>query len=1151
MKKYVNLDGNSAVSKVAYYFSEVAAIYPITPSSAMAEQVDEFACQNRKNLFGLPVTVKQLQSEAGASGAVHGSLVCGALTTTFTASQGLLLMIPNMYKIAGELLPSVFHVSARALATHALSIFGDHSDVMAVRSTGFNMLASSNVQECQDMAVIAHIASIDCSLPFLHFFDGFRTSHEVQKIVDISDDDLEKLVDFEKIQEFKARALNPTTPHQQGTAQNPDIYFQNREACNPYYANAYDKVLNAFDKFEKVTGRKYAPFEYYGDTNAEYIIVSMASSTETIKEYIDFANKNGKKYGLINVRLYRPFNNTALTNILPKTAKVVSVLDRTKECGASYEPLCQDVISAFSENDIKAKVLGGRYGLGGKEFTPNCVKAIFDNMENDLKNHFTVGIVDDVSNSSLEIDEEFKLIDDNYTIKLFGLGSDGTVSASKNTIKIIGENTDKYVQGYFEYDSKKSGSLTISHLRVSKTPIKSTYLTNNADFIGIHNFSFVNRYDLLSGLKENGTVLINTILPAEELDKHLPADFKSILINKKAKLYTINAQSLALDLGLGNKINILMQSAFFKLSNVIDFEEAKKCMENAIKKTYAKKGEKVVNANIQAINSAIENIKEVSLDNLTKNECLKERKSNNEYYNSFVKPIDELKGNALPVSKFSPDGYVPTDTAKYQKRGVAEFTPNWIKEKCIQCGLCSAACPHACLRGVLVNKNDLKDKPETFDTKTAMAKPDLEYRLQLSPLDCTGCGVCASVCPVKALEMELASKNLEAEIQNQEYSETLNILDNEYKGDTAKTLQFKKPYFEYNYACAGCGETPYIKILTQLFGNKMVIANATGCSSIYGGSAPACPYAKDCHGNGPAWANSLFEDNAEFGLGMRYAINNEQNYLKKLVSEYLEEVSGEELKLLLNDFLNDRKYSQEECRQIIELLKNEKECQLKTKILEKSKYFADTSVWIIGGDGWAYDIGYGGLDHLLSSDENVNVLVLDSEVYSNTGGQSSKSTPRGASAKFSANGKITKKKDLASIAIANHNAYVAQISLGADVSQTIKAFKEAESFNGPSIIIAYSPCVNHGFNMKNSNAEMKKAVECGYWNLFRYNPQEDKFNLDSRKPTQSYEDFLLGETRYSSLYKKNPELAKKLFEESSRDAMIRYEKLLKMSENNE
>ena len=1145
--KFINVDGNSAVSKVAYYFSEVAAIYPITPSSNMAEQVDEYSSIGRRNLFDMPVTVKQLQSEGGASGAVHGSLVCGALTTTFTASQGLLLMIPNMYKIAGELLPSVFHVSARALATHALSIFGDHSDVMAVRSTGFNMLASSNVQECQDMAAIAHIASLETSLPFLHFFDGFRTSHEIQKIVDIGDDELKKLVDFEKIKEFKQRALNPTTPHQQGTAQNPDIYFQNREASNIYYESAFEKIEKVFEKFEKVTGRKYSPFEYYGDENAEYVVVSMASSTETIKEYIDYVNARGKQYGLINVRLYRPFNSKYFTNLIPKTAKVISVLDRTKECGASFEPLCQDVISALSENNIQIKVLGGRYGLGGKEFTPNCVKAVFDNMENGQKNHFTVGINDDVSYHSLHLDESFKIDDNNYTIKLFGLGSDGTVSASKNTIKIIGENTQKFVQGYFEYDSKKSGSLTISHLRVSSTPIRSTYLTDNADFIGIHNFSFVNRYDLLSGLKENGIVLLNTVLSDDKLDKNLPKDFKEILLKKNAKLYTLNAQNLALELGLGNKINILMQSSFFKLSNVIDFDNASKCMTEAIKKTYGKKGEKVVESNINAIYKAVENIKEVDLKIFTNNDYIKKETSSNEYYETLIKPIDELRGNTLPVSKFSADGYIPTDTAKYQKRGIAEFTPEWIREKCIQCGICSAVCPHACLRGVLVNKEDLENKPQGFDTKPAIAKPNLEYRMQLSPLDCTGCGVCASVCPVKALSMEVASKNLNREIENQKYSETLSILDSEYKGDSAKSLQFKKPYFEYNYACAGCGETPYIKTLTQLFGNKMVIANATGCSSIYGGSAPACPYAKDKHGNGPAWANSLFEDNAEFGLGMRYAINNEREKLKNLSSDAISSVKDGKLKSYLNDFVeNDKKYSQEETREIVTLLKNEKQTALTKQIVEKSNYFVDTSVWVIGGDGWAYDIGYGGLDHLLSSNENINVLVLDSEVYSNTGGQSSKSTPRGAYAKFSANGKITKKKDLASIAIANKNAYVAQISLGADISQTIKAFKEAESFDGPSIIIAYAPCVNHGFNMKNSNLEMKRAVECGYWNLFRYNPTEDKFSLDSKAPTLSYEEFLLGETRYSSLYKKNPELAKILFEQSHKDAMERYEKLLKL-----
>ncbi len=1048
MKKVV--DGNTAAAMIAYKLSQVIPIYPITPSSPMAEYCDSEVSIGEKNIFNELPTLIEMQSEGGVAGTLHGSLSSGAMTTTFTSSQGLLLMIPNLYKLSGEHLPCVIHVAARTVATHALSIFGDHSDVMAVRQTGCIELCSASVQQAHDFALISHILAYKASLPVIHFFDGFRTSHEIQKIDALSDEQIKALLPLKEIKEFQNTRMNPNSPYQKGTAQNPDVFFQNRELSTSGYDKIYNILETILKDFYKVTGRNYRPFELIGNKKPKKLIISMASSCETISEVLE-NDKNIKDVGLLSVHLYRPFDSENFAKIIPESVEKIIVLDRTKESGAR-EPLYLDVVNAL-KNKSNIKIFGGRYGLGGKEFTPKMVKAVIDNFENE-KDDFTVGIIDDKSNSSLPL-PEYNLKSKEFQMKFWGLGSDGTVSASKSTIKILGEELGSYVQGYFEYDSKKSGSLTRSHVRVSEKPIKSAYLVEEADIITINNFSFVHRYDCLHGLKEKGKVLINSIFKADEIDKILPDIYKKTLKDKKAELYVINAQKIAEEVGLGNKINIIMQTALFKVSNIIEFDKAEEQIKKYIEKTFSNKGKKTIEKNLLASKKTIEKLEKVDISKLTyKNIGLKQKNINDEFYQKIMKSIERLDGDNLPVSCFNKSGIVPQGTAEFEKRGFALHLPIWLPKNCIQCGQCVMACPHNAIRPVLVKGKT----PEEIEFANAYGMNGYYYRLQVSPEDCTGCGVCAKTCPAKekALKMEIANKYLDKEKENYEKLKEIETeTQTPFSTDLPKGLQFKDCYFGFSGACGGCGETPYIRLATTLFGDKMIIANATGCSSIYGGSFPSCPYLKDKNGKGPAWANSLFEDNAEFGLGIKIG----------------------------------------------------------------SKYTAkeEQSVWIIGGDGWAYDIGYGGLDHILNGKENVNILVLDTEVYSNTGGQASKSTPRGAMVKFANSGKSTKKKDLVSIAISTKNCYVAQVSLGANMTQCIKAFKEAESFNGPSLIVAYCPCVNHGFDMSETNTEMRKAVESGYWSLIRYNPLNDELSIDSTQDFEKYEEFINGESRFSAI----------------------------------
>jgi pyruvate-ferredoxin/flavodoxin oxidoreductase len=1165
------MDGNAAASYVSYAFTDVAAIYPITPSSDMGENVDQWSAEGKKNIFGQEVLVEQLQSEAGAAGAVHGSLAAGALTTTYTASQGLLLMIPNMYKIAGELLPSVFHVSARAIASHALSIFGDHQDVMAVRQTGFALLASGSVQEIMDLAGVAHLATIKGRVPFVHFFDGFRTSHEIQKIEVMDYADLERLLDYDALNEFRNRAMNPEKPNTRGTAQNPDIYFQAAEASNPFYENIVGVTVDYMNEISKITGREYKPFVYYGDPEAERVIVAMGSVTETIEETVDYLMAKGEKVGLIKVHLYRPFAPEYFFNVLPASVKKISVLDRTKEKGAIAEPLHLDIKSIFYDKAEQPVIVGGRFGLGSKDTTPSQILAVYENLKQEQpKDRFTVGIIDDVTHTSLDVKETI-VTEPAGTIKckFWGFGSDGTVGANKAAIKIIGDDTDMYAQGYFSYDSKKSGGITISHLRFGKEKIKSTYLISDSDFISCSKQSYVYQYDLLKGLKDGGTFLLNCIWDKEELERNLPASLKTYIAKHNIKFYTINATKIASDIGLGGRINMVMQSAFFKLSEVLPLDEAVEHLKRSIVTEYGNKGEDIVNMNYKAVDMGIENLVKIDVPQSWENavEEMKDKKDVPSFIDEVLIPMNRQEGDNLPVSTFlgSEDGTFPHGTAAYEKRGIAVEVPHWISEHCIQCGQCSYVCPHASIRPFLLDEEEVANAPEGFETIKTMGRglEDLKYRIQVSTLDCTGCGNCADVCPSKekALVMHRFEEEYEKETPNWEYAETLTAKTDRMDPFSIKGSQFQEPLLEFSGACAGCGETAYAKLITQLFGDRMYIANATGCSSIWGGSAPSTPYCTNQEGKGPAWANSLFEDNAEFGFGMYLGVKQVREQIKLLMTNFLElnvESDLNEHFTAWIEGMNDVKASKAATGMILPRLGNKVESEEAAKILksitEVKDYLIKKSVWIFGGDGWAYDIGFGGLDHVLASGEDINILVMDTEVYSNTGGQASKATPTAAVAKFAASGKKIRKKDLGLMMTTYGYVYVAQIAMGANMNQTMRAIKEAEAYDGPSLIMAYAPCINHGIRtgMGTTIRQEKKAVDTGYWHLYRFNPtliEEGKnpFVLDSKEPTGEFMDFINSEVRYTSLRKSFPELADDLFIEAEKDSKYRYESYKRMA----
>ena len=1165
-KKIVTIDGNTAAAHVAYAFTDVAAIFPITPSSTMAEVVDEWAAQGRKNIFGQKVSVVEMQSEAGAAGAFHGSLQSGALTTTFTASQGLLLMIPNMYKVSGELLPGVFHVSARAIASQALSIFGDHQDVMAARQTGCVLLASSSVQEVADIAPVAHLAAIKGRLPVIHFFDGFRTSHEIQKIEVLDYEDYAKLIDQKSLEEFRERALSPNHPVTRGTAQNPDIYFQTREASNKYYENIVPIVEEYMNEMNKLTGRNHSLFDYFGPEDAKYIIVAMGSVTETIQETITNLNQNGEKYGLLTVHLYRPFSITHFMDKIPSSVERICVLDRTKEPGSIGEPLYLDVKSAFYECERKPMIIGGIYGLGSKDTTPADIKAIYENLKSDRpKNQFTVGIDDDVTNKSIKVDRSFKIRQEGtIRCKFWGLGSDGTVGANKQAIKIIGNNTDMFAQAYFAYDSKKSGGITMSHLRFGKTPIKSTYLIDEADYIACHNQSYVNEYDLLKGLKKGGVFVLNCIWDKEELEKYLPSKIKNYIAENEIEFYTVNATKIAQEIGLGNRINMIMQSAFFKLAKIIPQEDAINHLKDSIKKAYGKKGEKIVNMNYEAVEKGMNSVVKIEIPNswkTTKDNHVE--KDEPDFIKNILRPMNAQEGDNLPVSAFNgiEDGTFPNGTAAYEKRGVGINVPEWIVDNCIQCNQCAYVCPHSTIRPFLLNEEEVKNAPEGFKTKKAIGKgfEGLSYRMQVDTMDCTGCGNCADICPAKdkALVMKPLGTQTEIEIPNWNFA--VSKISN--KGDimspnTVKGSQFRQPLIEFSGACAGCGETPYIKLVTQLFGDRMMIANATGCSSIWGGSAPSTPYTINHEGKGPAWANSLFEDNAEYGYGMHLGVKQIRNRIEDIMQELLGLDIDDESKKAFEYWIESKNNgiesvcASEGVKNVIKNIKtsDERVSLLVKQLVELKDYLVKRSQWILGGDGWAYDIGYGGLDHVLASGEDINVLVFDTEIYSNTGGQASKSTPVAAMAKFAAAGKRTKKKDLGRMAMTYGNVYVAQVALGADKNQLIKAIIEAENYDGPSLIICYAPCISHGLKegMGRTIANEEQAVKCGYWHLYRFNPQlkeegKNPFILDSKEPTESFRDFLMGQVRYSAIAKQFPDIAQELFEMTEENAKERYE----------
>lgn len=1178
-RKMKTMDGNSAVAHVSYAFTDVAAIYPITPSSVMADLTDKFSAQGAKNLFGRQVQVTEMQSEGGASGAVHGSLAAGALTTTYTASQGLLLMIPNMYKMAGELLPGVIHVSARALTSHALSIFGDHSDIYACRQTGYAMLCSNNPQECMDLAAVAHLAAIEGRVPFLHFFDGFRTSHEIQKIEEWDYADLADMLNWDAVEAFRRRALNPEHPVTRGTAQNDDIFFQAREACNKYYDAVPEVVVKYMDKVNAKIGTDYKPFNYYGAEDAEHVIVAMGSVCDCTEEVVDYLNAAGEKVGLLKVHLYRPFVADYMLRELPKTVKTISVLDRTKEPGSIGEPLYLDVLAAINGSDFAGvKVYTGRYGLGSKDTTPGDIIAVYRNAESETpKRRFTIGIVDDVTNLSLPIVENPDTTPKGtHSCKFWGLGADGTVGANKNSIKIIGDNTDMYAQGYFAYDSKKSGGLTVSHLRFGKTPIKSTYYISKADFVACHNPSYVDKYDIVDDLKEGGSFLLNCPWDTEELSERLPGKMKKILAERHINFYTIDGIKIGKEIGLGGRINTVLQSAFFKIADIIPAEKAKELMKAAAKKSYMKKGQAIVDMNYAAIDRGMEDLKKVEIPadwaNAVDNSVADKAEGNGalvEYVNEILKPVNAYKGNKLPVSTFMDhvDGTAPNGSAAYEKRGIAVDVPEWNPENCIQCNRCAIVCPHAVIRPVAMTADELAKAPEGTKSLPMMGLKDLNFVMTVSTLDCTGCGACAQVCPGKKGAKALTMQPIDSQRPKQavfDYALTLEDkpeVHEKFKFTTVKGSQFKQPLLEFSGACAGCGETPYAKLVTQLFGDRMFIANATGCSSIWGASAPATPYTKNKKGYGPAWQNSLFEDNAEFGLGMALGQKAIRNRLIEYVEGIQKDTDSADLKTACQNYLDtvtDSTSSRPATDALIaELEKNTEDAkvgELVKKTLVDKDELAKKSMWIFGGDGWAYDIGFGGLDHVIASGENVNILVFDTEVYSNTGGQASKATPVGSVAQFAAAGKAVKKKDLAAIAMSYGYVYVAQCAMGADNNQVLKAMVEAESYNGPSLVICYAPCINHGIKggMGIAQLEEKKAVEAGYWNIFRYDPRladegKNPFMLDGKAPSASYRDFIMGEVRYNSLTRSFPERAEKLFEKAEKVAADKYAHLEKLA----
>ena len=1159
------IDGNTAATHVAYAMSDVAAIYPITPSSPLGEIADSWAAKGRKNIFGQVVDIKQMQSEAGAAGAVHGSLAAGALTTTFTASQGLLLKLPNMYKISGELLPSVFHVTARAISAHALSIFGDHQDVMAARQTGFAMLSSNSVQEAQDLALVSHLATIEARVPFLHFYDGFRTSHEIQKIEMIEYEDMASLFNYEAYREFKERAMNPEHPDTRGTAQNPDIYFQGREAANKYYLEVPSIVKKYMKKVGDLTGRYYKPFDYVGDPEADRVIVAMGSGCEAIEESINALNAQGERLGLVKVRLYRPFDTQEFLNTIPASVETITVLDRTKEPGCIGEPLYTDVCTAFMEYGEGPKIIGGRYGLSSKEFNPNMIKAIYDNMKVvSPKNHFTVGIVDDVTHTSLEVGAGFDPAPEgNIAAKFWGLGADGTVGANQSAIKIIGDNTDKYAQGYFAYDSKKSGGLTVSHLRFGDVKIKSTYLIDAPDFVAVHKSNYVELYDVLKGIKEGGTFLLNSNWSVEDMEKHIPGDVRKTIYDKKLNFYNIDAVKIAGEVGLGGRINMIMQTCFFNLANVLPVEDAIRLLKEDIKFKFGKKGDAIVNMNIEAVDKTLDKLIKIDVPESWKDGVRQEvtKEKTTDFVDNVMSRINAQQGDDLPVSAFSVDGTFEQGTSQYEKRGVAINVPEWIPENCIQCNQCAFVCPHAAIIPIAATEEELAGAPAAFTTIKGKGKgmDEFKFRMQVNPLDCQGCGNCADICPAKetALVMKPLETQVDAEVENHKFSLTVPFKTDVLKRGTVKGSQMWQPLLEFSGACSGCGETPYVKVLTQLFGERMTVANATGCSSIWGGSAPSTPYCTNADGHGPAWASSLFEDAAEYGFGMMVATKARREKLAAAMEKAIEAGVSDDIKAAMEGWLAGRNDADESSKYglaLKALLQNAPEGILKDVYQEKDM-FTKKSHWIFGGDGWAYDIGFGGVDHVLASGEDINILVMDTEVYSNTGGQSSKATPTGAIAKYAATGKKIGKKDLGRMMMSYGYVYVASISMGANKNQTMKALLEAEAYPGPSLVICYAPCINQGIRkgMGKSQLEGKLAVESGYWPLYRFNPQlikegKNPFSLDSKAPDGTLQDFLGGEVRFAALEKSFPEESQRLRAQIEEETHNRYEMFKSMAD---